>query len=446
MDNRKVKLTEKMHAVAFIVLLVTSSVFIAAPAFVPKASAAVTGTLLLSHSKLYGNSTLRIQISDSDNNLASSAAPSLKLTITPTGGNPGPAKKLLVDQLTDGSWISHVANMSCNAECAKFSAVNNYVAGLNGSATNAGKTNVALGSVIRTAAGAVGSSCSGGGCSFLSIRELNATDAPVLIVNRFMTPTGRVAGSNYIENPGTLMAGRWHINGTTIVSRVIHLFNFTRLDTLTITYTDSSGSAGGTVEVTQAITYDYTTGSATNDRTSIPASAILRPVITDMDKNRDPTRADAFSVSNTSFAGGQKSLWFVITSTNTTAGVSGTIAKRNTTGTFGSDNLGVQLKFTETGLNTNTFELNATGFALNNTFLVRANTFLPRAVKDGDLVRIVFSEDEGSTALSSTTTFGVTSTVSKKIGSISLSTSSAAISSDITVTITDLDANNNTKA
>jgi hypothetical protein len=440
--NGKVKLTEKLNAVAFIVLLVTSSVFIAAPAFIPKASAAVTGTLTLSHSRLFGNTTLRIQISDSDINVATSAAPALKLTITPTGGNPGPAKKLHIDQLNDGSWIAHVANMSCNAQCASLNNTqnaNNYVAGLN-QTTNV-RFGTALGSVIRTAAGGVGGTCSGGSaCSFLSIRELNATDAQVLVVNRYMTPTGRVAGRNYIENPGSLMAGRWHVNGTTIITPVIQLFNFTRLDTLTITYTDSSSSAGGSVEVTQAITYEFTTGTTVNDRTSIPASAILRPLITDIDKNRDPTRADSFSVSNNSFAGGQKSVWFVITSTNTTGGISATIAKRNGTGN------GVQLKFTETGLNTNMFELNATGFNLNNTFLVRAGALLPRAVKDGDLVRIVFSEDEGSKTLSSTTTFGVTSTVSRKIGSISLSTSSVAISADITVTITDLDANNNTKA
>jgi len=440
LDNRKVKLTEKIHAVAFIVLLVTSAVFIAAPAFTPKASAAVTGTLTLSHSKLYGNSTLRILISDSDINLASSQFSSLKLTITASGANPGAAKSLNATQLSDGSWVAHIANMSCSSLCASNNGTighNNYVLGLNRT-TNV-NFGTATGSVVRTATAIrVGS---GGN----QVVKVNNTDALAYVLNNLKSATGRVAGKNYIENPGT-MASRY-INST-LLNPVIQLFNFTRLDTLSITYTDSTGSSGGSVEVTQSITYEYTTGSATNDRTSIPASAILRPVITDIDKNRDPTRADSFTVSNNSHAGGRTgsfkesgSVWFVITSTNTTGSISGTIAKRNGTGT------GVQLTFTETGLNTNAFELNTTaGFNLNNSFLIRSGTFLPRAVKDGDLVRIVFSDIEASTALAATTTFGVTSTVSRKIGSISLSTSSAAISSDITVTITDLDANNNTKA
>ncbi|MBI2127399.1 MAG: hypothetical protein HYU02_08850, partial [Thaumarchaeota archaeon] len=94
MDTKKGKLTTKVQASTVLFILIASSLFVAAPAFMPKAAAAVTGTITLSHAKLFGNSTLRIVVADSDINANNAPAPDVKLTNTTSAGVSGVPRKL----------------------------------------------------------------------------------------------------------------------------------------------------------------------------------------------------------------------------------------------------------------------------------------------------------------------------------------------------------------
>lgn len=367
----------KLQATAIIAILVASSLFMFAPAFVPKASAALTGTLTLSRTKLSGNATIQISIQDPDLIANNAVGPDLKFTNTTSAGVSGRPLKLNVTQQSDGSWVAYITN------------------GL-GTGINA------------TAAG--------------SNSEAN----------------GLMIGSNarrYVQNPPALMTGRYGtLNGIatwgTVAGSIIQVLNFTSKDTLTFTYNDATGAAGAPVQVSQAITFDNDKGTVRNNRDVIGPLSVLFPTMTDQDFNRDPTKADSFKIQAT----------FIVTSSNTTGGVSGT----NTSA--------ILLTFRENGLNTNMFELNSTaitGGALitNNTQLKRGGAILPRAVADGDLFAIRFTDPNPPAGITGTSAqLSHTMTISRKLGVMSLSRADLRYSNFVTITITDYDANINPSA
>lgn len=383
----EISYSRKMEASFAIIILLASVMLIGVPALMPAAHAAKAGTLTLSHDKLWGNSTIRILVSDADIGLGSDVGPVLTVKV-----GTGSELTLNSTQLNDGDWVAYLTD----------------------------------GGTVATH-----------GSSAIPLTNFTAVTG----TNGVLTGT---AAKARIQNPGTHAAGRYaSANNSAISDGFIQVENFTRWtstdETITIKYRDLSDADGAITDITDTFKFQENKATISNYNTNIVPGGMLWLAVTDADKNHDPTKKDEFQVTNAT------TLKFSI-GFSTNATLSGldnqTLLEAGTTLTFTENGTNTNI-FDATSFNSSTLRYNNTGSSTGPGVLLTETNHTNW--NHLDELKVTFTVPDIEISSQGRNSTSVTLPIHINRGTLTLDTTTFTHSDDVTATVTDFDANRDPK-